>query len=1019
MSDARSLGNLFKLAKRRKDETKYFTLPALLAEEREKIKKRKRAERLEKERQAALALARKSCEGVTIITKDGPLKTYPRPHDVVSIPKLEETKERLKIKELDRYLLENEAKGSPQKLLKVTSMPAILNNFYNDRQEYIRQQMIAASQVRVKSPPKILTKREVGPWSLDALLNPEQIAMLPEPQEEVESKRGTFLDALDAYNAALEYAELDKITPPPLFGKTIELQGHELLFTHCQCIVAGLKAGPAVQSFIVKNTSVSDIGFAHLIASVFDHPLEIVDINDIVIGKHSMLALADTKSPMLLELKVTDCGLGNVWDILVNYDRSPIMPQSPGDIPSFSIKNEVPLFQIIGRSLCLQHLDLSKNIFSLRAWEVLCDALEEAIELRTLVLDECGLNMISVELFVQTLDNMMMLQNLSLKHQDLDDETAFGTLLYAISNHTLIAHVNLCGNGAWTANSLGGLLSTGLCLLSCHFLWDPDHEHAERLKQRMGWEDDDAKLGFGDAVAWRVLHVANIQTNWKLGKDDGIVVSDDQTELELFEGGCWLCKKCVSHSIRYIIPNSGPSTTFINLYASWNNWNPVQLPRHSVTRTKLIFAKDFLVPPGSNHLYFFEGTVGLICATDQPSRETPKSVITTFANLSASRIRPFVVPARVNHIVPVPFAIPDGSIEGDVALVRMGPVLFPKLHKQQYVYEKEFLEKQYVFRRCFDHDCRYLDLKRLCKGTNEESLKSILFSRYWNLFEIYTTFQGRSQLKNTLIIKRKEVFEFIEELRIIFIRNGTLAEVDFEELNNLTFTKDGQSFDVLGRHQFLELCIRVAIFIKPELEVEKALIYFCDNIIDKLLVPPLAPFPYHYLYLTEVANLFFDWRNTLRKAHHLYAHNVDGFIALCQALRLYENSFTAKHCASVFALSKKVTISGSKRPFRLTMSEFQETLGRLILVRTCKTEEKKIRRRRTMGIIKLEDEFPPFSRITIDGRVLYGKELFRAAVQAVVNRSPVQIIKNRKNAFFHRMETLLKMIDEKVRVKIG
>merc|ERR1712150_21431 len=202
-----------------------------------------------------------------------------------------------------------------------------------------------------------------------------------------------------------------------------------------------------------------------------------------------------------------------------------------------------------------------------------------------------------------------------------------------------------------------------------------------------------------------------------------------------------------------------------------------------------------------------------------------------------------------------------------------------------------------------------------------------------------------------------------------------------------------------------------------DLEAPKALIYFIDYVLCTLRVPPLSPFQHHFMWLKELAALFFEWRNTIRKAHQIYGQSVDSFISLAQTLRLYENSFTSKHCASLFGLSKRVNPTSRARPTRLTQGEFQEALGRLILVRVCKSDEKKKRRESTMGLGPKKAEKASKIGKDAQGNKLRGKKLFIAGARAILQQNSAQINENRKQAFMARMETLLKMVDEKVRVK--
>lgn len=280
-------------------------------------------------------------------------------------------------------------------------------------------------------------------------------------------------------------------------------------------------------------------------------------------------------------------------------------------------------------------------------------------------------------------------------------------------------------------------------------------------------------------------------------------------------------------------------------------------------------------------------------------------------------------------------------------------------------------------------------------------------------------FQGRSQLKNKLLMARNEVCDFIDELRQTGHRGVLAANVDFEELVALTL----QDREVITRSQFWELCVQLSIYIRPDLLPEDALGYFVDYVCSALAVPPLAPFPQAFMWSVHLANLFFDWRNTIRKAHMVYGSNVDGVVAMAQNLRLYENSFTSKHCASVFALSKRVTPRDGerKRPYRLSLAEFQELLGRLILVRMCKTDEKRKRRERTIGLRKGKNEMGMETKVMTlrerpDGSgLMRGRELFKAAIQKVQARDPAQIMENRSKAFVLRMEQVLKMVYDKVR----
>jgi len=929
------------------------------------------------------------------------LSSFSEPYFVTSVPDLNDTRKRLKIGELDKFLISGGGKGKT--LAKISSLP-VIDNFYKAPRY--------RKKAGIEQYHSFQGKKTVIPvteWHLEDCLTEDKRRCLPSSGRKTPEKTyGTFLDAHNAYTNAMKYWELDELSPSPLFQETFELIGYDLWKLHCRALVEGILAGPQIRKFILKNTQMSDIGAGLLFQQLLKHPVEVFSVDDLSLSRHSMTAFELNKTPMLQELCITNCGLGDKCEVFHGEEESHECIAQP-------------VFYAIESSPILRVLDLSDNIFSDFTWEWLCISLEEAQELKTLRLNQCNLRPSSVSFFVTALLKIPLLQDLSLRNQMVKDEDSMRRLLNGISEHTTLAHLDIGGNLVVPGNAMIELFLTTLCLLCVHFHLNMENEDSKVLAGHFGWGGESSTIdAYGPVVAWRSLHIEHMDA-WKLA-------SEKPEREDIFTEGCWICKRCMTHTITYICCVSGPGTPYISLLPSWTNWKPVKLPRKSVTKRTMTFAADFLVPPGKNHKYLFLGNMGYLIASDSPFIECGDQEREALLATRPSSSFGWPPPRYFNQIIPKPFHYPDCTLDGHEVVKGMGPIWFPKFRGSIYKNPRS-VDWRFRLSKCWQEDMTTFTFTRLVGCTHarsvkemENSVKMRIKSRYMVLYELFYMFQGRSMLKNKLLMARNEVLDFVEELKPCYQKAkaglSCATYVDFESCVSLTL---GNNEDFITRTTFWELILQISIYTRPDLFPDDALCYFMDYVACHLAVPPLAPFPQNFMWLTPVANLFFDWRITIRKAHSIHGHNVDGIVALAQNLRLYENSFTSKHCASVFALSKWVDPSkrDEKRPYRLTLGEFQELLGRLILVRMCKTDEKRKRRKLALGLGKDKKQAKVKSlRERPDGTLMKGAELFRAAVNKVIARGASQIMQNREKAFVLRMEQVLKMVYEKVKGKM-
>lgn len=142
----------------------------------------------------------------------------------------------------------------------------------------------------------------------------------------------------------------------------------------------------------------------------------------------------------------------------------------------------------------------------------------------------------------------------------------------------------------------------------------------------------------------------------------------------------------------------------------------------------------------------------------------------------------------------------------------------------------------------------------------------------------------------------------------------------------------------LNRPQFIEVMVRAALEIRDwDTSTSAGIQKFADEILSKrVLVPPLSPFPRGLLLqVGEVRDTLLARRSNIREAWERFGGNEQAFQRLSKLLKLCDRSFTAKHVASIFALSKHPQTdvkSLNKLGSALAYNEFCEAIGRLALI---------------------------------------------------------------------------------------
>jgi hypothetical protein len=139
----------------------------------------------------------------------------------------------------------------------------------------------------------------------------------------------------------------------------------------------------------------------------------------------------------------------------------------------------------------------------------------------------------------------------------------------------------------------------------------------------------------------------------------------------------------------------------------------------------------------------------------------------------------------------------------------------------------------------------------------------------------------------------------------------------------------------INRAQFVEVLLRAAVALRGrELSTSRAFQKFTDKIlVGRIMQPPLSPFPRGLaLKAGAVRDILLARRKSLRQAYERFGSNETSFQRLAQLLKLCDRSFTAKHVASIYALSRRPVKYPTAQSSTLNYDEFSEAVARLALV---------------------------------------------------------------------------------------
>lgn len=440
---------------------------------------------------------------------------------------------------------------------------------------------------------------------------------------------------------------------------------------------------------------------------------------------------------------------------------------------------------------------------------------------------------------------------------------------------------------------------------------------------------------------------------------------------------------------------------------SFAGFSRVELQRAPATSGKsIVFARDMLVPPGS-HFYVFEfgagssnaadrqGPSGLQCARDQPSIEL-ETALSKLEEEAQRKARLFFktrgYTGRVNtlQLSGDGFQIPEGAFD------KKDEPLVPLPDKSR----KDEAEWKHRLRKCFESDIQNVRMQDLCHANEQPQLEAIIWSRYSSLYEVFAVFAGRSTFP---FIRQMDIYDFFEAADIMeklkFEDDGgevptevprdpqdplsrQLTLQDMQQLLMQTMShgitpvkptlahssssgpagskkqqemsekraqvaQKAQEGRPLARPQFLELILRLAICLYGPLEntMSACLKIFVDKVIvERILKPPLAPFPKSLMWTSEVSSVFIEHTQTLHLAHERFGRNANSFIQLAQLMKLYDKTFTAKNVCSLFALARQPHVDAyeTKGTRGLAFAEFCEALVRFSLIRRNQKEQHSI-----------------------------------------------------------------------------
>jgi hypothetical protein len=139
----------------------------------------------------------------------------------------------------------------------------------------------------------------------------------------------------------------------------------------------------------------------------------------------------------------------------------------------------------------------------------------------------------------------------------------------------------------------------------------------------------------------------------------------------------------------------------------------------------------------------------------------------------------------------------------------------------------------------------------------------------------------------------------------------------------------------MSRPQFVEVLLRAAVTLRGrEPSTSQAILKFADQILSgRIMQPPLSAFPRGLaLKAGVVRDTLLARRKSLQQAYERFGSNETSFQRLAQLLKLCDRTFTAKHVASIYALSRRPLRHASTQCSTLNYDEFSEAVARLALI---------------------------------------------------------------------------------------
>lgn len=300
---------------------------------------------------------------------------------------------------------------------------------------------------------------------------------------------------------------------------------------------------------------------------------------------------------------------------------------------------------------------------------------------------------------------------------------------------------------------------------------------------------------------------------------------------------------------------------------------------------------------------------------------------------------------------------------------------------------------------CFEVDIAEVHLNDLCHKAEEPAVRQTLWELYETLYETYAIFAGRSQWP---LVRQVDVYSLFEEARLLNRNGPgapseadappepasseplplTLQSVQQMLVQTIAYRRQsasrgaskatGQGVGVgvgggalpvdekmralakraaaieqrtkeglpLSRVQFIEVMLRAALALRASQPAALAFRSFADKIlVGRIMQPPLSKFPRGLaVQVGAVCDTLLARRKTIREAWERFGSSENAFQRLAQCLKLCDRSFTAKHVASIYALSRRPQVTCASNTGvligggGLAYDEFCEAIARLAMI---------------------------------------------------------------------------------------